>query len=319
MTSPISVYPSFVGLVKEVTYGTGLAARSASPATTIASEDVRNYTPDQAMRGSAVSTYNQVPTQGWGTFSFDGPAYFDTIGFILKGLLGAEDLSGTGPYVHAMSVLNSGTFQPPSWTLVDYNGYEARSFAGSKFNSCQLTYSADGLVTHSTQAMCLASTSVTTPTASFTSAKATGAYKTAVKVAGSSTTLIESAQLTIARPTNPIIALNDSTSPTAIWSGAVDINGTLTALFEDDTFLTPMLNGTATPIELSTTDVDSNILDIKATAGLFTNAPITRNSNGYMEITLTVSATANTTDVTTDGGGYTPGKVTLTNSRSTAY
>jgi hypothetical protein len=319
MPNPISIYPSFVGLAKETTYGTGVAATSFIPATTIASEDVRNYTPDQAMRGSAVETYNQVATQGWSTFSLEGPAFFDTIGHILKGLLGAEDLSGTGPYVHAMSVLNSGTFQPPSYTLVDYNGFEARSFPGSKFNSCQLTYSADGLVTHSTQAQGLASTSVTTPTVSFSSVPATAAYKTVVKVGGSTTTLVESAQLTLTRPTNPIIALNNSTSPTAIWSGPVSLNGTLTALFEDDSFLTPMLAGTSTAVELSTTDTSSNILDIKGTAGLFTNAPITRNSNGWMEITLTVSSTANTTDVTTAGGGYSPGKVTLTNSQSTAY
>lgn len=317
--SVISIYPSFAGLTKEVTYGTGLAATTFIPATAIASEDVRNYTPDQAWRGSAVDTYNEVATQGWGTFSFDGPAYFDTIGFILKGLLGAEDLSGTGPYVHAMSVLNSGTFQGPSFTLVDFNGFEARSFAGSRFNSCQLTYGADSLITHSSQAQGFASTSVTTPSQSFSSAPATAGYKTTVTIAGTPTTLVESAQITIARPTNPVIALNDSTSPVEIRQGAASITGQLTVIYEGDTFLTPMLNGTSTSVELSTTDTSSNILDIKCTDGLFTQAPITRGGNGWMEITVSFTGVANTTDVTTDGGGYSPGIVTLTNSKSTAY
>jgi len=321
MTSPISVYPSFVGLVKEVTPGTAVTPPTTFiPATTIASEDVRNYVADQAMRGSAVDSYDQIPTQGWGTFSFDGPVFMDSIGFILKGILGAEDLAGSGaPYTHTMSVLNTGTYQAPTYTLYDYNGFEARQFPYGVFNSCQLTYGADGLLTHSSQAQAQASTGVSKPTQSFSALKATAAYKTVVTIGGSATTLVESAQITIARPTNPIIALNNSTSPTAIWGGPVAISGQLTAIYEDDTFLTPQLAGTATSVELSTTDADSNILDILCTDGLFTQAPITRNGNGWMEITISFTGVANTTDVTTAGGGYSPGIVTLTNSRSTAY
>jgi len=187
------------------------------------------------------------------------------------------------------------------------------------FNSCQLTYAANDLLKHSTQAQTYASTSVTTPSESFTSAKATAAYKTSVKIAGSTVSTVEAATITVSRPTNPIIALNNSTSPTAIWGGPVDISGSLTCLYEDDTFLTPMLSGTATSVEFSLTDADANVLDIKCTNGLFTAAPITRNSNGWMEITVAFTGVANTTDVTTAGGGYSPGKVTLTNSQSTAY
>lgn len=319
MPSPISTYPSFVGLKKETTPGTPVAVTTFVPANTIASEDVRNYTPDTAMRGSAVAAYNQIPTQGWGTFNFDGPAYLDTIGNVLKGILGAEDLSGAGPYVHVLSVLNSGTYQPPTYTLVDYNGFEARSFPYGVFNSCQLTFGADGLLTHQSAAQCFASSAVTKPTQSFSAVPATAAYKTVVTIGGSATTLVENCQLTIARPTNPIIALNASTSPTAIWGGPVSATGQMTVIYTDDTYLTPMLNGTATSVELSLTDTSTNILDIKCTNGLFTKAPITRNGNGYMEITVDFEGVANTTDANTAGGGYSPVKATITNSVSTAY
>jgi hypothetical protein len=319
MPSPISTYPGFLGLAKETTAGTPVAAAVFVPVTELSSEDVRNYVPDQAMRGSAVDTYNQVATQGWGTLSCGGPAFLDTIGYILKGILGAEDISGAGPYVHVLSVLNSGTYQPPTYTLYDYNGYEARRFPYGMWNSCQLSYGADALLTHSSQAMAQASTGVAKPTQSFSAVPATAAYKTVVTVGGSASTLVTSAQITIARPTNPIIALNASTSPTAIWGTSVAVSGQLVALYEDDAFLTPMLNGTATSVELSLTDTSSNILDIKATSGLFTQANIARNSNGYMEITVPFSGTANTTDANTAGGGYSPAKVTITNSVSTVF
>lgn len=314
----ISTYPSFVGLAKETTPGTPVAATAFIPATTIASEDVRNYVPDQAMRGSAVDSYNQVPTQGWGTFSFDGPGFMDTLGYIFKGLFGAEDLSGAGPYVHTFAVLNSGTFQAPTYTLVDYNGFEARRFPFGVFNSCQLTFGADGLLTHSTQAQTQASSSTTKPSQSFSAKTATAAYQTSVTIGGSATTLIENAQVTIARPTTPIIALNNSTSPTSIWGGPVSVTYSLTAIYTDDTFLTPMLNGTSTSIELSLTN-GADVLDIKSTNGLFTAAPITRNSNGYMEITIAATGVANTTDANTAGSGYSPAKIVLTNTSSTAY
>lgn len=318
MTSPISTYPSFVGLAKETTPGTAVAATSFIPATTIASEDVRNYVQDAAMRGSAVESYNSIPTQGWGTFSFDGPLMMDTIGSVVKGIFGAEDLSGAGPYVHKFSVLNSGTFQAPTYTLVDFNGFEARSFPYGVFNSCQLTYGADGLLTFSAAAQCQVSAAVTKPTQAFSAKTATAAYKTTVTLGGSATTLVESAQVTIARPTNPIIAINNSASPTAIWGGPVGITGQLTAIYIDDTFLTPMLNGTSTSVELSTAN-GADSFDLKCTDGLFTSAPITRNGNGWMEITISFTGVANTTDVTTAGGGYSPGLVTLTNTVSTAY
>lgn len=314
----ISTYPSFVGMAKETTPGTAVPVTTFTPATSIASEDVKNYVSDSAMRGSAVESYAQVPTQGWGTFSYEQPVYLDTIGPALKGIFGAEDLSGAGPYIHTFAVLNSGTFQAPTYTLVDYNGFEARSFPYGVFNSVALTYAADGLLTAAVGAQTFGSSAVTKPTQSFTAKPATAAYKTVVTIGGSATTLIESAAVTIARPTNPIIAINASANPTNIWGGPVSVTGSLTAIYTDDTFLTPMLNGTSTSVELSTT-VGADILDIKCTNGLFTAAPITRGGNGWMEITIAFTGVANTTDANTAGGGYSPAKVILTNTTSTVY
>lgn len=318
MPNAISTFPSFVGAAKETTYGTGVPATSFIPATSIASEDVKNYVADNAMRGSAVDSYNQIPTQGWGTFNYDGPVFMDTVGLALKAMLGAEDLSGAGPYTHAMAVRNAGDFQPPSYTLVDYNGYEARSFPGSVCSSLAFTLDAGQLLTYSSQWQCLASAPVTKPTQSFSAKTATAGYKGVVTIAGSPSSLVENATITLARAVNPITVVNGATAPTQQWAGAVTVSGSATLVYTDDTFLTPMLNGTSTTIDINYAN-GADSLTLHCTNGLFTKAPITRNGNGWMEISVDFTGVANTTDANTAGGGYSPIKSTLVNTVSTVY
>lgn len=314
----ISVYPSFLGVAKETTPGTAVAASTFIPATQLAGEDVKNYVGDTAMRGSAVDSYGQFPTQGWGTYSFDCPVYMDTIGVPLKGILGSEDVSGAGPYTHKFAVLNSGTYQPPTWTLSDYNGFNTRQYPYFVFSQVQFTLDAGGLLTASCQGQSFATATTTKPTQSFSSKTAIQGYKGAISIGGTSTTKVENATLTIARTVNPITAVNNTTSPTAIWAGSVAVTGQMTLIYDDDTFLTPMLSGTNQAIVVTYTN-GADSLALQMTNGLFTKAPVTRGGNGYMEITVDFTAVANTTDTTTAGGGYSPLLATLINTTTAAY
>jgi hypothetical protein len=314
----VSTYPSFVGSAKETTYGTPVAATLFTPATVMTPDDVKNYTPDTAMRGSAVDSYNQVPTQGWSTYTYDCPVYMDAIGVPLKGLLGAEDLSGAGPYTHVFAVLNSGTYQPPSYTLTDYNGFNARQFPGFVYSQLQFTMDASGLLRASCQGTGLASATTTKPSQTFSAKTAIAGYKGAVSLAGSPTTLVENMTLTLARAVNPITAVNNSNSPVQIWAGAVTVTGQMTLIYNDDTYLTPMLNGTATAVDITYTN-GADSLNLHCTNGLFTKAPVTRGGNGWMEITVDFTAVANTTDANTAGTGYSPIKATLIDTSSAAF
>lgn len=318
MVNALSTYTGWVGAAKETTYGTPVAATTFIPATDIASEDVKNYVPDTAMRGSAVAAYAMYPTQGWGTFNYGGPVYMDTIGLPLKALLGAEDLSGSGPYVHKFGVNNAATLQPPSYTLVDYNGFEARSFPGAVASQVEFTLAADSLLTMTSTWQALGSSAVTKPSQSFTSKTASAGYVGVITIAGSATTLVKSGTLTLSRNVTPQIAVNASTSPTQIWAADVSYAGSLTIYYTTDAFLTPMLNGTQTAIDVSYTN-GADILEIHSTDALFTAAPITRDSTGVMMITVAFTGVANTTDATTAGGGYGPALCTLTNTVTAAY
>jgi len=314
----VSVYPSFLGMAKETTYGTAVAATTFTPATSLAPEDVKNYVGDQAMRGSAVDSYNQLATQGWSTYSYDQPVYMDTIGVPLKGILGAEDLSGAGPYTHVFATMNTGTYQPPSYTLSDYNGFNTRQFPGFMFSQVQFTLSPTGLLTASVQGTGLASATTTKPTQTFSAKTASAGYTGVITLGGTATTLVENATFTIARQVNPITAVNNSTSPTAIWAGSVSVTGQMTLIYNDDTFLTPMLGSTSTSVDiLYTNGADS--LKLHCTSGLFTKAPVTRGGNGWMEITVDFTGVANTTDANTAGTGYSPVKATLINTTSAAF
>lgn len=316
MVTAVSNFPSFLGYAKETTPGTPVAASIFTPSTTIQTEDVRNYVPDNAMRGSAVDAYLQVPTQGWGTFAYTQPVFMDTIGTPLKGVLGAETVVGSTPFVHTFSVLNSGTYQAPTWTITDYNGFEGRQYPFGVFSQVEFTLSPDALLMASISGTAFASTSVSKPTQTFSAKTALAAYKAAVTIAGSASVLLQSATLTIARNVTPVTALNNSNSPTTIFGGSVAYSGSFTAIFTDDTFLTPMLNGTATALDFSFTN-GADILDLHSTSGLFLTAPIQRGSDGYMQIAVTFSGVANTTDVSVAGGGYSPVLATLTNTTAT--
>jgi hypothetical protein len=314
----VSTYPSFVGTAKETTYGTPVAATLFTPANTLTPEDVKNYTPDTAMRGSAVDSYGQFPTQGWSTYAYECPVYMDTIGVPLKGILGAEDLSGAGSYTHVFSTLNTGTFQPPSFTVSDYNGFNTRQFPGFMFSQLQFTMDASGLLRASVQGTGLASATTTKPSQTFSAKTAVQGYKGAVTLGGASTTLVENMTLTIARSVNPITAVNNSASPTQIWAGSVTVTGSMTVIYNDDTFLTPMLNGTATAVDVTYTN-GADSLNLHCTNGLFTKAPVSRGGNGWMEISVDFTADANTSDANTAGTGYSPIKSTLINTTSAAF
>jgi hypothetical protein len=92
----------------------------------------------------------------------------------------------------------------------------------------------------------------------------------------------------------------------------------MTLIYNDDTFLTPMLNGTATAIDVTYTN-GADSLNLHCTNGLFTKAPVSRGGNGWMEISVDFTGVANTTDANTAGTGYSPIKATLINTTSTAF
>jgi hypothetical protein len=317
MVAPISNFVGFVGIGKETTYGTAVAATQFPPATSIESGVVPNYVADTGMRGSRVTAFGQVKTQSWGTFNYGGNVYLDTIGPALKGILGDETVTGaSAPFTHAISTLNTGA-QPQSYTLVDYTGFNAQSYAGSVYQSLAFTMDATGLLSYTAQAMGLVPTTVTKPTQAFSAELAMAGYTGVITIAGVATSLVENATLTLSQAVNPQLGINNSTSPNSQFAGAVDLAGSFTAIYEDDTFRTPMLAGTPVTVSIVYT-VGGHSLTLLASNVLMTKADVKRGSNGWLEVDVDVAATADTTDAGASGG-YSPCKATLLNAVSGPY
>lgn len=314
----ISSYANFFGSGKETTYGTPVSPTLYTPSTEISFVDVPNYVPNNPLIGSAVDMTDMIPTQPWGTFSYGSPVYMDVIGQALKAIFGAEDLSGSGPYVHAFSVNNAvaSQLQPPSWSLVDYTGVEALRYPGALYSQVELTFAAGALLSGTYQGMSQQGVAFTKPTQSFSAKRAMAAYLGVITIGGSANATVESGTVTITRQVNPIPLINAGSAP--MWAGSLGVAGSLTMLYVDDTIRTPMLAGTPTALDLSFTN-GADILELQSTSTRITGSPITPNSNGYMEQTVAFSAVGNTTDVTTAGAGYSPMIATLTNTVSTAY
>lgn len=315
MPTPISTFASFVGFGKESTSGTPVAPTLFMPVKEFKPEDVRNYVADDNIRGSYVDAYNEVPTQGWSTYECQGNVYFDTFPLLVKSLMGDETVTGTAsPYTHAISTLNTG--QPSTWTVTDYNGYNARQFAYSVCNSIELKYDATGLLEHTSQLQGFPSATTTKPSQTFSTVVAKAAYTGVASIGGASTSLISSGSLKLERKTNPLIAITGTQNPVAIWGGAVAVTGQFTFIYEDDTFLTPMLNGTSQSLDLTfgTTPLS---LELHGSSTLFTKATVER-SKDWVELQVDFTCVANTTDAGASGG-YSPLKVTVINSQSTAY
>jgi hypothetical protein len=83
--------------------------------------------------------YNYIPGVKHSEFTGKGPMFMDAAGYLLNNILG--DITTTGasaPFSHAFSLLNSGTAQPGTLTITDWQGLPATNFA-RQYTGCALS------------------------------------------------------------------------------------------------------------------------------------------------------------------------------------
>jgi hypothetical protein len=312
---PQPTFQSFLGIAKETVYGTPVAASAFIPVKTMSPSDKITLLDDQGMRGSMVSTYDRISGPIWAEYGFDGDVFPDTLGWMVTGVLG--DLATTGasaPFTHAAAVLNSGTGQPPSYTLSDYYTINTRQFAGLKFSELGLKFSGDGLLTYSAKATSLASATTTKPTTSYTAVQPLAGWVGAVSIGGTASAFVVDGECTIKRPITVIHTADGTQAPYALWSGPVEASGKLTLVMEDDTQLTNYLTNAKPSLDINyQSGAGAAAVQVKLhmSKAAFTNAEVGRGKD-YIELSVDYDALANVTDVGTSGG-YSPIKVTLQN------
>lgn len=312
---PQPTFQSFLGIAKETVYGTAVAATAFIPVKTMSPSDKLTLLDDQGMRGSMVNTYDRIAGPLWAEYDFDGDVFPDTLGWMATGVLG--DLATTGasaPFTHSAAVLNSGTGQPPSYTLSDYYTINTRQFPGLRFSELGIKFSGDGMLTYSAKATSLASVTTTKPTSNYTAVQPLAGWVGAVSIGGSAAAFVVDGECTMKRSITVVHTADGTQAPYALWAGPVEASGKLTLVMEDDTQYLNYLNNSKPSLDINYQQgAGAAAVQVKLhmTKAAFTNAQISRGKD-YIELSVDYDALANTTDIGASGG-YSPIKVTLQN------
>lgn len=313
---------SYLGIAKEATQGTVVAPTDFIPVSVgkLQPADVIGALYDDGLRGSMVKSYNYIQGRTNSTFDFGGPAFADTIGYVIAGLLG--DVATTGasaPYTHVISLLNSATAaadaQPKTFTLTDFYAAAVRSYPGCKVTDFTLKFNPEGLLEYDAKAVGWASSGVSTPTPTFSTVLPTPVWAATVTIGGSSVSNTVDGSLTMSRPSSAIFGISNTQNPFSIFTGALETTGSFTFVMEADTELTRYLTNTQPSIVLNWaqgTGATATQIQATMTKGAYTAAVIQR-SKDFVEVMVTVNAQGNTTDKGTTG--YSSIKWTLQNAK----
>jgi hypothetical protein len=312
---PKATQLSFLGIAKEVTPGTPVASSNFIPVTQVTPKDNLTLLQDKGYRGSFTDVYDEIAGTLYATLDYDGDVFPDTVGFPLAGILGDVTTTGaSAPFSHAFSVLNTGTGQPPTYTLNDNYVAGNRQYASAKFSELGFKFSDDGLLTYSAKTTTYGSVPATAPTTSFSSVPPMVGWQGTVTIGGTAQAGVIDGEVTIKRTVTVINAIDGTQQPSSLWSGPVQVDGKATLIMEDDSFLTQYLTNAKPAIEFNfTAGTGATLVGLKLHMSkcAISAADITRGKD-YVEVPITWTAIANTTDIGTSGG-YSPIKVTVQN------
>jgi hypothetical protein len=322
--APIPSYTSTLGVAKESTPGNAVAPTTFLRVTDFKPVEKITYLADEGLRGAMAKTYGEVAGVSWAEYEFGGPVYADEIGFPLAGLL--NDLTVTGaadPYTTTFALLNSGTGQPTSYTLTDYNGNNARAFAGCKFSKLDLSFTADGAFTYTTSATGISFATAATPTQSYPSTTLSAIipnYTCTATVGGAASAIVTDGSISVVRTVSPVHAVDGTAAPNSIFAaGDLAVTGQATLVYDTsgETVLSDYLAGTviALTFDWSLTQTASREVKAQMTQCVVDDATVNRGQGKWAELAIKWTAIANTTDVGTSAG-FSPVKFTTKNANA---
>jgi hypothetical protein len=324
-------YPSnlqWVGIAKESTYGTAIAAPTMW-IPVYAPKYKSTITPlkDKFLRGSMAETYQQQAGMRHDELTYKTYFYLDTIYPHFLALLGnADTVSGTGdPYTHKTSLYNgSGTngAQPPSYTLfwADAAG-KVQQIPGAIIGSAKVSLAADALTSLEISWTGLPASTITPPTNTPSAIKPMPSWNSTITLGGVAASKYSAVELTFKRAVEVIPTITGSQAPFAVFGGPVGVTGSLTGVFQNATIDTdwtnylantqPVLSVKAAPPADSTHGITFQMsqvaYDITEVSG----------TNKWQEVKATIEAMANATDSLS--GSFSPAQVILTTTVSTSY
>lgn len=300
-----------------------LSAGSAAGATSVsASVSIPASTQIQIDTGNLaeVVTTSGAPT-GTGPYTIPVPAlrYAHASGVAITAV--------TTPFTHGFAVLNSGQGQPTSHTLTHFQGptatVGARQFPGACLSELTLKWNAETeLFMFDAKGECWPSVVPgATPTSAPSTVTPIASWRGLLGIGGpaSGGTLVKTVtdgEITIKRALEPVFTTQNVQTPYVIQRGPVDVSGKLSFIAADETPYTTMLNNTQPQLQLivGNGQTGANLVQVQVdcqNAAYETAKPeFGKAAVGYQATLIGVANTANAGP----SGGYSPGKVTVTNS-----
>lgn len=294
----------WVGVAREVTYGTPVAAPTLYvPADTPQYHEIIPPLKDQALRGMMGTTYQQIGGLKHDEFGFKTFGYLDSVFFFLRGALGLPDvLTGSAaPYTHKTSVQNAGgNGQPVSSTVFWNDGAgKAWQMPGAQVAEVKITVKSDGLYALDVKYVGLPSTVITSPTNSPTTALPMPSWNSTLTLGGTGETVYSEMDIDIKRGTEMIPTITGTQIPFAIFAGPVSVTGSLTSVYQGstDVHLTDYLANTHPALSVKTAPVGDavNSITTQLSAVAFDDVQVS-GTNKWLELKGTWEALMNTTD-----------------------
>jgi hypothetical protein len=336
MATP-TTYPSakqVLGLAVETEQGTAVTTLAATCLVkAFEPEDKIVMLTDDALRGSMVDSYGEIQGPKNTEFSVNGPVFCDWFPFFVRNILGDNTTTGAGPYTHAMSVLNSGTAQPSSLTLVDWQGPTATSNARTYSGCCLSELTLKGnpestLLEWSAKGLGWESSDYPTapPTFSPSADAPMAAWRTGIGVGGTFGAMpnatIRNWEVTITRALKVEWTSQNEQTPYIIQRGVVGVTGSFyVSVPADETMLDYWLSNTQPQLQFLIDNGQAGTaqrrLTIDMLLGSFASTKINRSEEavGY---DVSFKGVANTTNAGASGG-YSPIKVTTINNTASGY
>lgn len=315
---PFSAARQWVGLGIETVRGTAVAPTLFVPAKSPSWVPVITELDDVGVRGSMVDKYDQIAGLRHDTFDFSCDVFADTFPAFVRACLGSTDtMTGSGPFVHTLGLLNTTDGQPPSYTISYFDGMEMWQLPAGQLDQLDVKFNATALLELTPKFLSNPAATASAASPSFSTVEAAPSWDCVVSLGGSPITKTVDGGITLVRGTKAIEAITGTQLPYRLWAGPLQTSGSLTVVMESDTELNYYINNTkGIPLDVTFTDNSGNLIEFHLSTPAWKSGKKAPNGD-YMEVQLAFTGLPNSTDAV--AGGVSPIKVTTTNSRSTVY
>jgi len=327
---------SYLGMVIETTEGTLPTSGTAYwlPVTSPQITPNQMFLRDEALRGSPTTVYDQVQGVRHDEFEFKSYLFADTFPVLVRSILGGSDTkTGSGPYTHAIKVLNNAATgsQPPTYSILDFDGANYFTVSGAQADSLGITFGADAAAEATIKYLGNPYVSYTSaPTVFATQSLSTEhlipAWNTVVTIGGTTYSNVSTGEITINRKTQAIFTLGTQ-APYNLFAGPIEVTGKFTFVINSTSDVFSTGSGayglTRSPEAIVVTLTDPNdqtsstnhSVSFTMSAAQIMNIKRTRGKE-FTELEVEFTANANATDATT---GYSPIQATIINGVSASY